>query len=237
MALSEYHKKRSPANTTEPFGGKSKSKKLEFVVQKHAASRLHYDFRLEMNGVLKSWAIPKGPSMDPLVKHLAMQVEDHPYDYRNFEGIIPEGQYGGGTVIVWDNGYYEPLEQAESKAAQEKIMQKAFKAGSIKIRMFGKKLKGEFALVKTKGWGENSWLIIKHRDEYASEIEITMKDKSVLSKLTIDQVAVSRKAKQRMKNSSIGNGDIPGKKTVAKKTPRNPVKKTKTKSAKNQQRT
>jgi len=185
MALQEYRKKRSTTKTPEPFGGKPVGDKLQFVVQKHAASHLHYDFRLEIKGALKSWAIPKGPSMDPSIKHLAMLVEDHPFDYKDFEGIIPKGQYGGGTVIVWDQGTYEPLEPAKTKAEQEKIMTKEFYSGSIKIRMHGKKLKGEFALVQTKGRGDNAWLLIKHRDEYATTDDITAKNKSVVSKKTI----------------------------------------------------
>jgi DNA ligase D-like protein (predicted 3'-phosphoesterase) len=144
MALQEYRKKRTTSKTPEPFGGKPSGDKLQFVVQKHAASHLHYDFRLEVKGVLKSWAIPKGPSMDPAIKYLAMLVEDHSYDYKDFEGIISQGQYGGGTVIIWDQGTYEPPEPAETKADQEKIMLKEFYGGSIKIRMHGKKLKGEF---------------------------------------------------------------------------------------------
>lgn len=194
MALKEYRKKRTARKTPEPFGGTPTGDKLRFVVQKHAASHLHYDFRLEIRGVLKSWAIPKGPSMDPAVKHLAMLVEDHPYDYKDFEGIIPKGQYGGGTVIIWDQGTYEPLEPAKSKVDQEKIMTKAFFSGSIKIRMHGKKLKGEFALVRTEGRGENAWLLIKQRDEYASSDDITTKDKSVVSKKTIEQMAKDKKA-------------------------------------------
>src|ERR671910_13629 len=163
MGLVEYKKKRSFNKTPEPTGGTPAGKKLQFVVQKHDASRLHYDFRLELKGVLKSWAVPKGPSLNPTEKRLAMLVEDHPFDYKNFEGIIPEGNYGAGTVIIWDEGYYEPVEDVGDKKAQEKHLTAAFHKGSMKIRMFGKKLKGEFALVLTKGRGENSWLLIKHR--------------------------------------------------------------------------
>jgi bifunctional non-homologous end joining protein LigD len=204
MALQEYKKKRSFEETPKPVGGHSASKKLEFVIQKHAASHLHYDFRLEIKGVLKSWVIPKGPSMDPAVKHLAMLVEDHPYDYKDFEGIIPKGQYGGGTVIVWDRGTYEPLESARTKAEQEKIMLKEFYAGSIKIRMHGKKVKGEFALVRTQGRGDNAWLVIKHRDEYATTEDITLKDKSVISKKTIETMSGDKKARQWQSNRSAG---------------------------------
>src|SRR6201996_5778906 len=190
MGLSEYEKKRDFKKTAEPKAGASKDKDhLIFVVQKHDASNLHYDFRLEMEGVLKSWAVPKGPSLDPKVKHLAMMVEDHPFDYLNFEGIIPKGEYGGGTVIVWDEGFYEPLEPIKGKKAQEKHLLKQLKDGSVKVVLYGEKLKGEFALVKTHGWGENAWLLIKHRDEFASEKDVTNKGKSVLSGKTIPQMA------------------------------------------------
>ena len=194
--LQEYRKKRSFDKTPEPTGGKAGGKKLTFVVQKHDASRLHYDFRLELNGVLKSWAVPKGPSLDPADKRLAMMVEDHPYNYRDFEGIIPEGNYGAGTVIVWDEGTYEPLESAGSKVAAEKILEKELKAGSLKIRIHGKKLKGEFALVHIHGKEENAWLLIKHKDEYAGKGDITKKDKSVLSGRTLHQVETDKKARQ-----------------------------------------
>jgi len=186
MSLAQYNKKRDFKKTTEPKSGRSADKeKLQFVIQKHDASRLHYDFRLEMEGVLKSWAVPKGPSTDPKTKRLAMMVEDHPFDYKDFEGIIPKGEYGGGTVIVWDQGTYEPIEPIKGKKAQEKHLLKQLKAGSLKVILHGEKLKGEFALVKTHGMGENGWLLIKHRDEFAKTSDITNKDKSVLSGKTI----------------------------------------------------
>jgi bifunctional non-homologous end joining protein LigD len=194
MSLSAYKKKRAFDKTTEPVGGKGSGKELRFVIQKHAASHLHYDFRLEMDGVLKSWAVPKGPSTDPKTKRLAMMVEDHPYDYRTFEGIIPQGEYGGGTVIVWDEGTYEALEALDEDVnGQEKYLLKELKKGSVKMVLHGKKLKGEFALVKTKGMGDNAWLLIKHNDKYASTDDITKKDKSILSKKTIEQVAKTSK--------------------------------------------
>jgi bifunctional non-homologous end joining protein LigD len=181
MGLEKYAKKRDFTKTAEPKAGLSKDKDhLMFVIQKHDASRLHYDFRLEMDGVLKSWAVPKGPSTDPKIKRLAMMVEDHPFDYRNFEGIIPQGEYGGGTVIVWDEGTYEPIEEIKGKKAQEKHLLQQLKAGSVKIKLHGEKLEGEYALVKTHGMGENGWLLIKHNDDFASKTDITKKDKSVL---------------------------------------------------------
>lgn len=189
MALTTYKNKRSFKITPEPEGGKGTGKELRFVVQKHAASHLHYDFRLEMDGVLKSWAVPKGPSTDPAVKRLAMMVEDHPYDYRNFEGIIPKGEYGGGTVIVWDEGTYETIDDLGDIKSQEKYLLKELKKGSVKVVLHGHKLKGEFALVKTKGMAENAWLMIKHKDKYAKETDITKKNKSVISNKTVAQVA------------------------------------------------
>ena len=189
MSLAKYREKRTFSQTPEPEGGKASGGELRFVIQKHAASRLHYDFRLEMEGVLKSWAVPKGPTTDPSIKRLAMMVEDHPYDYRNFEGVIPDGNYGAGTVIVWDEGTYEPLEPAKDRKEQEKLLLKELYAGSLKFVLHGKKLKGEFALVRTRGQGENSWLLIKHRDKYAAETDITLKDKSVLSRKTLEQMA------------------------------------------------
>ncbi|HXB91637.1 MAG TPA: DNA ligase D [Puia sp.] len=191
MSLAPYKKKRSFDHTTEPVGGKSKTSELIFVIQKHDATRLHYDFRLEMGGVLKSWAVPKGPSTDPTVRHLAMMVEDHPFDYKDFEGIIPKGNYGAGTVIVWDYGTYEPIEPVKNKAEAEKVLLKQLKAGSLKIVLHGKKVKGEYALVRIKGKEENAWLLIKHKDKYASDTDITEKDKSVLSGKTIEKMEKS----------------------------------------------
>jgi bifunctional non-homologous end joining protein LigD len=228
MGLTEYKKKRSFSETPEPTGGKVAGNKLKFVVQKHAASRLHYDFRLELNGVLKSWAVPKGPSLNPADKRLAMLVEDHPFDYRNFEGIIPEGNYGAGTVIIWDEGTYEPVLEAKTKRDQEKLLKKDFEKGSMKIRMHGSKLKGEFAIVKLKGREENSWLLIKHRDEFSTTEDVTALDASVVSGKTIDALssdAGARKWKSNRAASSTSSKPTSAvksvttaKKTVARKT-------------------
>lgn len=210
MSLARYKEKRNFKSTTEPKGGKTKAGKLIFVIQKHDASHLHYDFRLEMDGVLKSWAVPKGPSTNPEVKRLAMAVEDHPYDYKNFEGIIPEGNYGAGTVMIWDKGTYEPIEPIKGKKEQEKHLLKQLKAGSIKIIIHGEKLKGEWALVHTKQ-SENSWLLIKHRDEFASAGEVTNKSKSVVSGLTLLQL-------EKESGGKNGNTGTKVKKTTPKKS-------------------
>ncbi|WP_440133277.1 DNA ligase D [Chitinophaga sancti] len=188
MTLAKYRQKRTFSKTPEPTGGKSDTRVLHFVIQKHDASHLHYDFRLEMNGVLKSWAVPKGPSMDPTVKRLAMMVEDHPYDYRNFEGIIPAGNYGAGTVIVWDQGTYVPQLNGSSKKDWEKELLHAIDSGKLHFILQGEKLKGEFALVKTHGRGENAWLLFKIKDKYASTADVTKKEKSVISGRTLAQV-------------------------------------------------
>ena len=190
MSLDLYKKKRIFSQTPEPVGKKQVTKDaLRFVVQKHAASRLHYDFRLEMEGVLKSWAVPKGPSANPEDKRLAMMVEDHPFDYRSFEGIIPEGNYGAGTVMVWDEGTYDPLElEGESKQKQEKHLLKQLKNGDVKIVLHGKKLNGAYALVKMKNNSDNSWLLIKKVDKYASKKDITKKDRSIFSERTLEEI-------------------------------------------------
>ena len=169
MALALYKKKRSFKNTAEPKGGKASANHLYFVVQQHAASWLHYDFRLQMRGVLKSWAVPKGPSLNPFDKRLAMMVEDHPYDYRSFEGIIPEGNYGAGTVIVWDEGVYEALRWKHQKRTGKNITE-TIEKGLAQVWLEWTKLKGEFALIKIKSDEKgNAWLLIKHHDKYAKQ--------------------------------------------------------------------
>lgn len=188
MSLVKYKQKRNFRISPEP-SGKSLSparpkRDLLYVIQKHRASQLHYDFRLEFNGVLLSWAVPKGPSLDPSVKRLAMQVEDHPLEYGSFEGVIPEGEYGGGTVMVWDNGEWVP--EVEDVAA-------ALQKGDLKFTLHGKKLHGSWVLVRTRGFGskpDKSWLLIKHRDKFASTEDITFaQPRSVLSKRLLADIA------------------------------------------------
>jgi len=188
MSLDKYRKKRNFKISPEPKGSpapphKSKSSLL-YVIQKHRATQLHYDFRLEWNGTLLSWAIPKGPSLDPSVKRLAMQVEDHPVEYGSFEGVIPEGEYGGGTVMLWDRGTWLP---------EDADVDEALRKGSLKFTLSGKKLRGSWALVRTKGFGGSqkpSWLLIKHRDAFASQKDITVEQpRSVTSKRLLAQIA------------------------------------------------
>jgi len=199
MALKDYNEKRKFDETSEPKGKAKKSKdKLIFVIQRHAASRLHYDFRLEMEGVLKSWAVPKGPSLDPKDKRLAMMVEDHPYDYKDFEGNIPEGNYGAGQVEVWDSGTYEPLDES-SQLSDEKELLKELKAGSLKFILHGKKLKGEFALVKMKNAENNAWLLIKHKDDFAEEkydAEENISPKSLVTKFLEEKKSLKSSKKK-----------------------------------------
>ena len=179
-ALSEYKKKRRFNKTPEPGPEKKKTRSGRmFVIQKHRATQLHYDFRLEADGVLKSWAVPKGPSLDPTIKRLAMQVEDHPVDYAKFEGVIPEGEYGGGTVMVWDYGTYKPAETTDVSAALRK--------GELKFSLNGKKLKGSWVLVRTR---DRQWLLIKHRDYYTTEEEVTeLAPVSILTRRTLAEIA------------------------------------------------
>ena len=175
MSLAKYKQKRNFEDSPEPEGKLvKKADKLIFVVQRHQASHLHYDLRLELNGSLKSWAIPKGPSMNPKDKRLAVMVEDHPIDYADFEGSIPKGNYGAGEVMIWDHGTYEPIDDNE-EIIPVSAFAKNLKNGAVKFKMNGKKLKGGFALVKFKN-DEKSWLFIKHHDEYATEDDYNSED-------------------------------------------------------------
>jgi bifunctional non-homologous end joining protein LigD len=198
--LKKYTSMRDTTKTPEPFTSKDiDHQKLVYVVQKHQATALHYDFRLEVDKVMPSWAVPKGPSLDNKVKRLAMQTEDHPLDYRRFEGVIPEGQYGAGTVMIWDEGYYYPeIEVSKGvrkpvldKKEGEKVMLGGLEKGEIKFFLDGKKLKGSFALVKTHGFGgKNAWLLIKHKDEFAKEgYDAANYDFSAVSNKSLGQIA------------------------------------------------
>ncbi|MGH9907267.1 MAG: DNA polymerase ligase N-terminal domain-containing protein [Pyrinomonadaceae bacterium] len=180
MALTEYKKKRKFDKTPEPGPKKKKTRTGRlFVVQKHRATQLHYDFRLEVDGVLASWAVPKGPSLDPKVKRLAMHVEDHPVDYAKFEGVIPEGEYGGGTVMVWDYGTYKPEDNVD--------VAEALRKGELKFALDGKKLKGSWVLVRTR---DRQWLLMKHRDYYTTEEEVTeLAPVSILTRRTLAEIA------------------------------------------------
>ena len=201
MVLEKYKQKRNFASTPEPSGdltvaeqraGKQKeSESLFFCVQKHLASHLHYDFRLEHKGVLLSWAVPKGPSLDPKTKRLAMHVEDHPFEYGTFEGVIPEG-YGAGIVMLWDQGTWKP---------ESDDVDAALKKGDLKFTLDGYKLKGSWVLVRTGGWGSRggggdgrSWLLIKHRDDWAGELDITeFAPKSVKSEGDFEDILAADK--------------------------------------------
>ena len=185
--LKKYKAKRDFERTPEPAGSKKikKTKEPIFVVQKHAARSLHYDLRLEIGGVLTSWAVPKGFSMDPSEKHLAVQTEDHPYEYAQFEGIIPDGEYGGGTVMVWDIGTYKNL---KIKAGKEMSMAACMKAGRVEVLLEGTKLKGGFALVRMHTSDPKHWLLIKMRDEYAREGQTRWRQSSALTGRTMAQI-------------------------------------------------
>ena len=192
-SLTKYRQKRDFTKTGEPAGGKTapakRRGKLRFVLQKHAASHLHFDLRLEVDGVMKSWAVPKGPSLDPSVKRLAMEVEDHPMEYNTFEGTIPKGQYGGGTVMLWDRGYYtaDKAEDGDHEAA----MRKGYEKGKIDFTFHGKRVRGSFALVRTQRDAKPQWLLIKHRDEYAEAGSDVVADNmtSVATGRTMEEIA------------------------------------------------
>jgi bifunctional non-homologous end joining protein LigD len=175
-------------STSEPEGKVAPSEPgLIFVIHKHDAKQLHYDLRLEMDGVLKSWAVPKGPSLNPDDKRLAIMVEDHPYDYKDFEGNIPEGNYGAGNVIIWDNGSYTAFDIKKDENSKKKLKAGLHK-GHISFILKGKKLKGAFDLVKIHDSKENAWLLIKKNDKYASQSDVLEKAKSVVSSATIESL-------------------------------------------------
>jgi bifunctional non-homologous end joining protein LigD len=207
MALEQYRHKRDPERTPEPFGrGDAPSAVFSksggmFVIQKHAATRLHYDFRLAMEGVLRSWAVPKGPSLDPNEKRLAVFVEDHPIDYGDFEGVIPRDNYGAGEVIVWDRGVYKVIDPPNGDAAE------CVRKGKLDIEMHGFKMRGAYTLVRThlqsSGKQEN-WLLIKKRDQYATEDEDLTEahPRSIFSGLTIEEMATPPLSASRFPRNS-----------------------------------
>jgi bifunctional non-homologous end joining protein LigD len=219
MGLREYHKKRDFSITPEPRGEVGQGEGRSYCIQKHAATRLHYDFRLELEGVLKSWAVPKGPSYDPADKRLAMQTEDHPLDYGDFEGIIPEGEYGGGTVVLWDRGTWEPVGNPHE----------GFHKGSLKFVVHGEKLKGRWTLVKIKGRdsrdAEKSWLLIKERDEYARPASqysvVDERPESVATGRTLEQIAAARDKVWHSNRSYEGGSEA--RSAAARKTSRRPA--------------
>jgi bifunctional non-homologous end joining protein LigD len=200
VPLEEYRKKRRFGVTPEPKGKtavRTRTKKLQYVVQKHRATALHYDFRLEWRGVMLSWAVPKGPSLNPADKRLAMPTEDHPMEYNKFEGIIPEGEYGGGTVMIWDRGHWLP---------ESPDVDAALKRGELKFVLDGEKLHGGFVLVRTgrRGEGRPSWLLIKHRDEWASEADVADEEpRSVVSNRLL--VEIARDEGGNMKRAADGD--------------------------------
>ncbi len=190
--LSEYNAKRDFTRTAEPAGTvpKARKKALQFVIQKHAASHLHFDFRLELDGVRKSWAVPKGPSLDPSVRRLAMEVEDHPISYNTFEGTIPQGEYGGGTVMLWDQGTYE----ADDGGGAESL-RRGYEKGELRFVMHGKRLKGGFVLARLRRPGRPQWLLIKRRDDHVDvDRDITAEQTtSVVTKRTMEQISSGRR--------------------------------------------
>jgi bifunctional non-homologous end joining protein LigD len=217
MALEEYKRKRRFEDTPEPPPEVAKKKGNRFVVQKHDATRLHYDFRLEMEGVLKSWAVPKGPSLDPADKRLAMHVEDHPVSYFDFEGTIPEGNYGAGTVMVWDVGTWAPLSPVQVNGkyvpGTEADAAAMLAKGDLKFRLNGKRLKGDFALIKMKGRRPgskgNEWLMIKKHDDHVVEgYDAGDIDESVLSKRSMDEIGGDARSREWASSRPAGRGKL-----------------------------
>jgi bifunctional non-homologous end joining protein LigD len=246
MALEEYKRKRKFEQTPEPPAKVESKTGHRFVVQKHDATRLHYDFRLEMEGVLKSWAVPKGPSLDPGDKRLAMQVEDHPVSYFDFEGIIPENNYGAGTVMVWDVGTWQPLSpvpvEGKYVPGTDAEAVSMLAKGDLKLRLKGKKLNGDFALIKMKGRRPGSkgteWLLIKKHDDNAVEgYDIDAYDESVVSKRSLAEIAGDAGAKEWKSRPGAGPGKLKAAwlaDAVAKLDQKNLAKKT---TAKKKQKT
>ena len=201
--LAEYNRRRHFGVTTEPpgkTGAPGPGHPLEFVVQKHRASQLHYDFRLEHRGVMLSWAIPKGPSPDPAVKRLAMETEPHPMDYNQFEGVIPEGEYGGGTVMIWDKGVWAPA--TPKGLGDEDEAERQLKKGDLKLVLLGDKLAGSWVLVRTRG--DRQWLLIKHRDQYASDEDLTItRPLSAVSGRTMAEIGLAAGASPRQLEKAV----------------------------------
>lgn len=197
--LAEYRRKRDFARTREPRGatGRRTATRLAYVIQRHEATRLHFDLRLELDGVMKSWAVPKGPSLDPAVKRLAIEVEDHPIDYNSFEGTIPAGEYGGGTVMLWDRGTYTYAGDSDEPLA---ALRDGYRNGDFKFELRGKRLRGSWVLVRTRRSGrKNQWLLIKHRDERADpDVDPVEKYRtSVTTGRTMAQIAAGTKPRRR----------------------------------------
>lgn len=191
-ALKEYHNKRDFSRTGEPTGGgQAASDKPIFVIQKHDARTLHYDVRLEVDGVLKSWAVPKGPSTDPRERRLAIRTEDHPLEYAEFEGVIPEGEYGGGPIIVWDRGNYRNL-RAEKEDGSRATMEQSLEQGKVEIWLEGQKLHGGYALIRTGKSEEEGWLLLKIRDDAVSvqQEPVQTEPESVLSGRTLEEIVM-----------------------------------------------
>ena len=210
MSLRKYKKKRVFNRTPEPKGNiQPTNGSLHFVIHKHEASHLHYDFRIEINGVLKSWAVPKGPSLDPKIKHLAIMVEDHPYDYKDFEGVIPKGNYGAGSVMIWDEGTYIPAKPSQN---YHNDLAEDLKKGHLGIILNGKKLKGKFTLIELKKAERNAWMIFKNTDEFISDQDILKKNKSARSGKSMREIA------HPSQKNAIKNIDF--KKTPLKSMPR-----------------
>jgi bifunctional non-homologous end joining protein LigD len=196
MGLADYESKREFEKTPEPKPGvHDREHRLIFVVHKHAARALHYDLRLELEGVLKSWAVPKGPTLDPSLKRLAVMVEDHPFDYKDFEGVIPEGNYGAGSVIIWDRGFYHhPSAGDEDEKENERLLLEGLRKGDMKFVLEGEKLQGTFALVRTRK-DEKSWLLLKKKDRYATQGEILKENRSVVSRKTLEEMLEADRSK------------------------------------------